>query len=78
MKDNMTTVRLQGITRHGKNRINQHGDVWEVVNCSGKFQGQSAMELKSLHKTFRVGGESHHDGRWVLIKDDPNFNWEKI
>ena len=47
-------VILQGLTRHGKNRINQ---------------------LISLDKTFKCGDEWIHDGRWVLIDNDPNFNW---
>ena len=25
-------IKLKGITRHGKNRIHEHGDVWEVVS----------------------------------------------
>ena len=35
-------VMLKGKTRHGKNRINQHGDIWIVEN-KGTFGGQPAM-----------------------------------
>tara|TARA_Y100000389_G_scaffold203850_1_gene253743 strand:+ start:2922 stop:3128 length:207 start_codon:yes stop_codon:yes gene_type:complete len=24
-------IRLKGITGHGKNRIREHGDVWEII-----------------------------------------------
>ena len=32
-------VLLKGKTRHGKNRINQHGDMWLIEEVS-TFQGQ--------------------------------------
>ena len=58
-------VRLTGKTRHGKNRINQHGDVWVVENSGmalgqgtiisgsaiGRFRGREAIGLRSLNKT---------------------------
>ena len=37
-------VILQGLTRHGKNRINQHGSVWHVQKID-KFNGQPAFKL---------------------------------
>ena len=27
-------VRLTGITRHGKNRVREQGDVWEVIRMN--------------------------------------------
>ena len=29
-------VRLSGKTRHGKNRIRENGDMWEVITIDGK------------------------------------------
>jgi len=29
-------VRLTGKTRHGKNRIRENGDMWEVITIDGK------------------------------------------
>ena len=68
----MTRIILKGKTRHGKNRIHQHGEVWNVIG-EGKFQGADAWHLQSLNKTFKVKGEKFHDGRWVLKNNDPNF-----
>ena len=65
-------VMLKGKTRHGKNRINQHGDIWIVEN-KGKFGGQPAMFLRSLHKTEGLKDNKGFDTRWVLLKDDQNF-----
>ena len=68
-------IRLTGKTRHGKNRIHQHGDIWLVVS-EGKFQGQDAWNLRSLALTEGPRDAKVHDGRWVLKLNDPNFNWE--
>ena len=63
-------VLLKGKTRHGKNRINQHGDMWLIEKVS-TFQGQPSMLLRSENKTDK----GDFDGRWVLLRDDPNFLW---
>ena len=75
-------VTLRGKSKHGKNRVNQHGSDWLIEEVA-VFQGQPAMRLKSKNETFsvRARGNSHeewtshkmHDGRWVLLRDDPNF-----
>ena len=64
----MKPVILKGKSRHGKNRIQQHGSLWFVENFA-KFRGQDAMRLRSENKTDKGG----FDERWVLLKDDPNF-----
>ena len=74
-----SVVTLKGKTRHGKNRIAQHGSKWFVEKVA-TFQGQPAMMLRSESETFLIRGldnskEWTHDGRWVLLKNDPNFVW---
>lgn len=71
-----TWVTLTGKTRHGKNRINQHGNPWLVVS-TGRFQGQPAMQLRSFDQTEGPKHNKGFDGRWVLINNDPNFNWRQ-
>ena len=61
-------ITLKGKTRHGKNRINQHGENW-MIRAISTFKGQPAMMLRSENMTDRGG----FDGRWVLLKDDENF-----
>ena len=67
-------VLLKGKTRHGKNRINQHGNMW-LIESVATFQGQPAMMLRSENETFKLGDEMIHDTRWVTLRDDPNFLW---
>ena len=65
---------LKGKSRHGKNRIEQHGSNW-TVNALGTLNGTPAVRVQSENKTFKLGsfGKKMHDERWVLLKDDPNF-----
>jgi hypothetical protein len=66
------TVVLTAKTRHGKNRIQQHGDRWLVEEVRG-----TSMMLRSENKTFKLGDKFIHDGRWVELQNDPNFDWVK-
>jgi hypothetical protein len=59
---------LTGKTRHGKNRINQHGIHWLVL-ADGMFDGREAWLLRSINRTDKGG----FDGRWVHKNGDNNF-----
>ena len=65
-------ILLKGKTRHGKNRINQHGAFWVVKEVS-KFRGQHAVSLSSENKTEGPKNNKGFDSRWVLLENDPNF-----
>ena len=65
-------IKLKPHSRHGKNRINQHGDRLVVMNVS-TFRGQPAVHLRSMDKTFKMGSSWVFDGRWVLLQNDENF-----
>ena len=67
------TITLEPKTRHGKNRVNEHGADWIVMN-TGRFKGQPAVHLRSVDKTFKMGQALTFDGRWVLINNDPDFD----
>jgi len=72
-KRSMMRVKLKAKTRHGKNRIHQHGDVWWVTH-KGHFRGRPALSLQSLERTFM----GNFDGRWVLERNDENFEWQEV
>lgn len=67
-------VRLKGKTLHGKTRIHQHGEIWEVLQPTSRGT-HSRLELQSLNKT--MGGFSDgrrvKDRRWVHPTNDFNF-----
>lgn len=65
-------VTLKGKTRHGKNRINQHGTRWRVQK-HGTFRGSPALSLTSLNKTEGPKNNKRLDSRWVLKDNDPDF-----
>lgn len=73
-----TVVILTGISRHGKNRIEQHGNPW-TVNAIGSFNGNDAVRMRSENETFNLGqGRKMRDERWVFLKEDPNFTFEVV
>jgi len=61
-------VRLKGISRHGKNRINQHGDVWEVID-----EQLRQLLLQSLEETEGPKHNKVKDMRWISATEDRNF-----
>ena len=73
IKEMVGKVKLIGKTLHGKNRVHQHGDIWEVLCCqNGQF---GPLGLQSLNKTFGGFTDCHKekDWRWVLPENDLNF-----
>ena len=74
-----TQVILTGISRHGKNRFEQHGNPWTITDLR-MFNGNDAFHCTSENETFSVGtqGKKIKDGRWVFINQDPNFTFEVI
>ena len=66
-------VVLKGISRHGKQRIDQHGKEWEVRD-TGTFNGIRCISVLSEGETFKLApGHKIRDMRWIHIKDDPDF-----
>ena len=71
----MKWLRLSGKTRHGKNRINQHGSLW-LVKSEDTFNGQPAWHVQSMWRTEGPKDNKGFDSRWVLKQNDPNFEVE--
>jgi hypothetical protein len=64
------TVKLAGITRHGKNRIHEKGDMWKVTGETDKvsFKTPAPGPFLLLEALGSV-----RDERWVSLHGDPNF-----
>lgn len=61
-------------TRHGKNKIEQHGASWKIIAIR-----EDNFVLESLNKTFNPlpglkGGDKETDNRQVKKVDDINFD----
>ena len=67
-------VKLTGITRHGKNRVREQGEVWEVIrmNPTVGFKTKAPGPFMLLQAT-----EGIHM-RWVSTISDDNFSVEVI
>ena len=66
----MQTVSLEAKTRHGKNRIQQHGPLWRVKEIRN-----DRMLLESFEKTEGPRNNKGFDWRWVDFHNDRNFTW---
>jgi hypothetical protein len=67
-------VKLTGITRHGKNRVREQGETWEVIRMSHKvgFKTSAPGPFVLLQATESI------NMRWVSTVNDDNFSVEVI
>ena len=78
----MTQVILTGKTKHGKDRIHQHGNVWNVTFMSMQTD-KNRMGLESLHETSSMRMDDgtiwrFKDGRNIDKTNDKDFDWQFI
>ena len=69
---------LKAISRKGKNRIHQHGNVWIVQNKVVRGHTGNVL-LRSKNKTFRDSPtKMNFDTRWIWVPGDSDFEVVKI
>ena len=67
-------VRLSGKTRHGKNRIRENGDMWEVITIDGKER--SVLSTKICVGPMAEG--RRENWRWLDLPEDEHMEIEII
>jgi len=67
-------VRLSGKTRHGKNRIRENGDMWEVITIDGKEI--SVLSTKICVVPMSEG--RRENWRWLDLPEDEHMEIEII
>ena len=67
-------VKLTGITRHGKNRVREQGEFWEVIriNPTVSFKTKAPGPFMLLQAAESI------NMRWVSTVNDDNFSVEVI
>ena len=68
-------VRLIGKSRHGKNRVREHGEFWLV---KGKSETLIARPKAKGPFLFLRPANGSDDMRWVEENNDPNFILEFV
>lgn len=68
--DEGQAVNLVAKTRHGKNRLRQHGNPWWIKKLSN-----GCMLLESNDRTDKG---QNFNLRWVDLHDDKDFTWSKV
>ena len=67
-------VRLSGKTRHGKNRIRENGDMWEVITIDGK--DSSVLSTKIC--VVPMAEDRRENWRWLDLPEDEHMEIEII
>ena len=72
-------LKLTAITRHGHNKINQHGNVYEVLKLSMKvscLNNRPGFLIESLENTCKLSSKVwQKDWRWIACENDMDFNF---
>lgn len=67
-------VKLSGVSRHGKNRIRENGELWRVSTVDG--QASSILTTKIC--VHPVNSESSKNWRWIDIPEDEHMKIEAL
>ena len=67
-------VRLSGKTRHGKNRIRENGDMWEVITIDGK---DSSVPSTKICVVPMAEGR-RENWRWLDLPEDEHMEIEIV
>jgi len=70
-------VRLTGITRHGKNRIREQGNLWTVTVVATAHQSSFAP-LGTRIALLRAETDPLKHWRWIEVENDKNFHVKKL
>lgn len=64
-------ITLTGKTMHAKNRLEQNGNAWLVLEVD-----HDKMRVRSAQKTEGPRRKKRFDGRWIWLEDDNDFDWK--
>ena len=67
-------VKLTGTTQHGKNRVREQGDIWEVI----RFNPSVSFKTKAPGPFMLLQAAEGINMRWVSTINDDNFSVEVI
>ena len=67
-------VRLSGKTRHGKNRVRENGEFWEIITVDG---GESSI-LSTKICVVPMVEERRDNWRWLDVPEDEHMEFEII
>jgi hypothetical protein len=74
-------VRLEGITLRGKNKVRQHGAIWNVLEINPRVEclgGKMGYYIESLADTDKTPSGREKSRRWVALPNDEDFKVELI
>ena len=64
-----STIILKGISNHGKNRIREHGDKWEVLGLPSGVISTNPKPTRLCIKSVKTGEERWLDKNDIVIEN---------
>lgn len=66
-------VKLMGKTKHGKNRVNEQGELWTVAEVRVMHHNSGFVPKGTEIALLNANSDPLKHWRWVEIRDDKNF-----
>jgi len=67
------TIKLKGISKHGKDRINQYGENWKIEQVVDKVAFST-----EIGPWYGISSEVKNDFRWIHSNNDKDFKIKTI
>ena len=72
-------IKLKGISRHGKNRVREQGELWRIVGESDSVHFRTSAPGPFLLLESESSEGPHGPWtRWVSLQRDPDFMIEVV
>jgi hypothetical protein len=67
-------VKLEGISRHGKNRIRENGIWWRIISLDGKDSSILSTKVCVVPNDKK----REHNWRWIDLRDDRDMEMVEV
>ena len=67
-------VKLTGLTKHGKNRVREQGDLWTVAEVKAMSHNSGFVAKGTQIALLNANSDPLKHWRWVEVKNDKNFH----
>ena len=71
-------VKLAGRTKHGKNRVNEQGDLWTVAEITVIEHDSSFAQRGTKLALLNSDRDPLKWWRWIRVENDVNFKVKKV
>ena len=67
-------VKLTGLTKHGKNRVREQGDMWTIAEVKVMSHNSGFVPKGTKIVLLNANSDPLKHWRWVEVNNDKNFH----